>query len=1134
MSKFDDMMSYQNNRKRFNDLKQNLDSVIPFIGAGLSVPFGFPQWKDFLLNCCIDNSMKENLEKTLNSADSDRYERAASYLKKELSKKNPYYFEQKIRETFDRDIPSCPESAVNLLSSVFKGAILTTNFDLVLEKVTGYKTILMSQSDRFAQFLKQTDTKTILALHGSIEEIEDIILTKEQYDNSYLNNNDFQEKFAQLLNSKILLFLGCSLDQDRTMEFMGRANSLKSTRYVNNYAFMASPAFRFKNIKNKTKEIEEEELAAKEKEAKIEDRLQNVNILPIWYPEGEYQWISEYLSWLSTEQDYLKIFQDLFDTPLFLEHNYEKKIALKNIYVEPDFVFLNEKIPQEHVLTLIYNFMDNCLSDDVKKKRKTINSGHILNTLFILGEPGIGKSSLVSKIIVDRKLSKENTFYCLRLRDLDKSKIKSKGALNTILQMLSIEKTELSQKTLILDGVDELCGIENYKASIDELCFSLIEDAKQLNFKLLFTSRLNYVNLEDIRFDTMLVVKLCPFQEKQFISWFKNYHTIHSETEQTCRLEKDILAFCKTEDEEEKKKLELFGIPLVLYLLAELKLNISDINSIGQLYDKLFEQLEKRFYDDKTTYNIPQLYTNCKKIAEHIAKKMFDTNNDMLTSEEYQEVVLSLPENSKKSLDDMIDKEHFYLLSFYYRITENEKRSVEFIHKSLMEYLVGGLLYCCISGTLSISEEEEQKKRLQEKLDNFFSFCTITDEISTFFLYNAIKNKQQQKLFHLLKKNYKFYLEVGFLYKVDNNINPLNKIQNLFISYWKLLRILANSTKDNLLDEEKNLFCNYLTKFQFKNLDLSSQNLIKCNLNYSFLVQANLKNANLQGVYLQEANLQEANLQGAELKSAQLQGANLQGADLQGMNLKHVNLQKANLEGAHLQGVDLKYIDLEGTHLQGVHLQGVDLKEMDLKGMDLHGAHLQGMHLEGTYLQGANLQGANLQGAHLQGAYLQGADLLGADLLGADLQEADLQGADLQGAHLQGAQLQRANLQGTKLLRTDLQKVYLQEAHLQGAYLQGAYLQEADLQGAHLQGANLQKANLLGVDLQKTHLQEANLLGANLQKAHLQGAKLPLLDLIKAILGKAHLPISLIIKRILIPIIIILCFIGLLFYFLIF
>lgn len=40
MSKFDDMMDYGKNRERFHALKENLDVIIPFVGAGLSVPFG--------------------------------------------------------------------------------------------------------------------------------------------------------------------------------------------------------------------------------------------------------------------------------------------------------------------------------------------------------------------------------------------------------------------------------------------------------------------------------------------------------------------------------------------------------------------------------------------------------------------------------------------------------------------------------------------------------------------------------------------------------------------------------------------------------------------------------------------------------------------------------------------------------------------------------------------------------------------------------------------------------------------------------------------------------------------------------------------------------------------------------------
>ena len=87
------------------------------------------------------------------------------------------------------------------------------------------------------------------------------------------------------------------------MEFMSRAKSLENTRYVKNYAFMASPAFRFQSIKEKTEEIQNEENLAKQEEKEIEERLGKVNILPIWYPEKEYQWIWEYLNWLQ-RKDY--------------------------------------------------------------------------------------------------------------------------------------------------------------------------------------------------------------------------------------------------------------------------------------------------------------------------------------------------------------------------------------------------------------------------------------------------------------------------------------------------------------------------------------------------------------------------------------------------------------------------------------------------------------------------------------------------------------------------------------------------------------------------------------------------------------------------------------------------------------
>ncbi len=978
MSKFDDMMDYGENRERFNDLKRKLDTIVPFVGAGLSVPFGFPQWGEFLLSCCSHNSSIQNeVKNILNSGKPDCYEVAASYLSKELTKESPDLFYQKIKEVFKKKPHSCPESPITLFSSLFKGTIITTNFDHVIEEnISKCQTILISQRKEFSKILKGEPQRVVLKLHGDVDNIENIILTKEQYEQSYLKNPEFQEKFDALLMCKTFLFLGCSLNQDRTMEFMRRTKSFEHTRYVKNYAFMASPAFRFKNIKEKTKEIQEEEILAKQREKEIEDRLESVNILPIWYPEKEYEWIREYLNWLE-RKEYFEIFQNFLDTPLFLEDKYkeEEKITLEDIYTEPKFAFFDVKEnlfkdSSESLLKLIEQFI-------TPKKIEGIHSNYIGKTLFILGEPGIGKSSLVSKIL---SMIRKKKVYCVRLRDLDKKEIKREGALNAILNLLSIEDMDLTQKTLILDGVDELCGIENYESSIDDFCFSLIKETNRLNFKLLFTSRLNYVYLRDSRFDTMAVLKLLSFQKEQFKQWFERYFKKHNQTEQTCLIREYLFTLCDTEKEEEKKKLELFGIPLILYLLVELQVDLFKVNSLGQLYDKLFDDLEGRFYDGKATHTLPNSYKNCKEIAKYIAKKMFDTQKDVLTSEQYHEVFLSLPEKLKTSFSTMIENEHFYLLSFYYRVNK-EKCSVEFIHKSLMEYLVSEILYNHLSQILELSEET-QKEQLQKELDNFFTFNAITDEISLFFLEKVKKNKKQQPLFSLLKKYYKFYLENGFLYKA-NNINSLTKIQNLFISYWKLLRILANIKENNLLEDEKELFCGYLIKIPFRNINLSYQNLSN-----TYLSKAELSGADLSG----------AHLSGVHLSGAHLSGAHLREADLSGADLSETDLSRADLSGAHLFSANLN-----GADLSRANLRKADLSETDLNRADLSEADLSGAHLNGAHLIWADLSGAHLNGAELRRANLRRAELSWADLSEADLSEAYFGGAHLSEAYLNGA-----------------------------------------------------------------------------------------------------------------------------------
>ena len=51
--------------------------VVPFVGAGMSVPFRFPSWRDFLLQQAPDAATRERLEKRLAEGE---YEEAAEDL----------------------------------------------------------------------------------------------------------------------------------------------------------------------------------------------------------------------------------------------------------------------------------------------------------------------------------------------------------------------------------------------------------------------------------------------------------------------------------------------------------------------------------------------------------------------------------------------------------------------------------------------------------------------------------------------------------------------------------------------------------------------------------------------------------------------------------------------------------------------------------------------------------------------------------------------------------------------------------------------------------------------------------------------------------------------------------------------
>ena len=138
------------------------------------------------------------------------------------------------------------------------------------------------------------------------------------------------------------------------------------------------------------------------------------------------------------------------------------------------------------------------------------------------------------------------------------------------------------------------------------------------------------------------------------------------------------------------------------------------------------------------------------------------------------------------------------------------------------------------------------------------------------------------------------------------------------------------------------------------NVDFENADLSDCNLQFAFLLGANLKNVNLadsdlSGAILQGCNLEGANLSNCNLTWSTISNANLKGADLSSSDLRSALLSDAVLVNANMAKSKMGYLALDRQIRNGRKKTGYALASAD--------------SLKGTYLVGADLSYANLSGA---------------------------------------------------------------------------------------------------------------------------------------------------------------------------
>jgi tetratricopeptide (TPR) repeat protein len=265
-----DILQEPGNAENLKKLIARKNFLVPFIGAGFSVP-ACPTWAKFL-DLFFDGIKgefllaedREHYLKLKDSSQEKKFEKMADFLVEKAGRRK---FEEEITAYFNKPIKTSMKPKFNLLHRSFPGLKITTNFDCLVENNAAGSDVWVcygTKAGELERLFTHIEQNSLLKIHGGLRDIHSIVLESSRYADIYghIEGFDLNAPLPLFLNRVFtncsLLFIGCSLVHDRTIMIM---ESLKDMRP--HFAIMKRP----------DQERERVELNR---------RLSNLGITPIW------------------------------------------------------------------------------------------------------------------------------------------------------------------------------------------------------------------------------------------------------------------------------------------------------------------------------------------------------------------------------------------------------------------------------------------------------------------------------------------------------------------------------------------------------------------------------------------------------------------------------------------------------------------------------------------------------------------------------------------------------------------------------------------------------------------------------------------------------------------------------------
>lgn len=510
------------------------------------------------------------------------------------------------------------------------------------------------------------------------------------------------------------------------------------------------------------------------------------------------------------------------------DENAGVNVKLKDVYIDehlPHFIWGKNRNE--------FDNLDILLSKYIYEKNE--NKMHL-----ILGLPGIGKSTLITWITAHFKNFIDNILVYQFVSDLKyiewNNTSKDYDILDEIFKSLNLTYSILEKKIVIIDGLDEIeikYGRENI---LNYLYRKFVRESPINNFKLFITCRENYISqLNRIECD---YITLQPWTEHQIISFCQIYRNA---------IKNDL-------PEKMIKKIrnnrEVFGIPLILYMVLALDIVIDKNDSIVDVYDQIFSLKSGGIYDRCIDYKmyenlhrISRVKVQIHQISREIAFWMFENNPDeaSIPREEYENICNLVMQESKQLNENI--KQDFKIGNYFKSIKHCEGIDIEklfFVHRSIYEYFVAEFIFESIN-------QFNSEKKIACALGELLKGNILPNQILKCMKHKVMKRELYgyDGMFEKICKSFQIMLQNGMTYFTKKRYKDIIKSElNVFanileiIHFWEKGHISFDVTIRNYLNYNKNVVLN-LQNVELERVDLEEFDLRKINFSH-----ANLKGAN--------------------------------------------------------------------------------------------------------------------------------------------------------------------------------------------------------------------------------------------------------------------------------------------------